>query len=1036
MQILSPVSQNPLTLLVDSGASVSLIKSTCLQNAPILVKEPINLKGIEPGDHSSTKTLGHLLLEMHLIENKKSSITLFHKFHVINEIHLPFDGIIGTDLLNSFSCKIDYNLNTLTIKDIHIPLQLHEPVYYLPPRSETMIECSVSNSNIKEGLVLDQNQFKDVLIANCLVKVKENKRINISVINTSDSIVTLKSNLNIPLIPLNSEGIDYLPINSITKHQREDTDSYLRTQEVLNLLRTKHLNTEEANALHDICSEYSDIFHIPGDQLTFTTAVKHEIRTSSQNPIHVKSYRFPEIHKPEVAKQIDQMLNQGIIKPSMSPWSSPIWVVPKKLDASGERKWRVVIDYRKLNDVTVGDSYPLPQISEILDQLGQSKYFSTLDLASGFHQILMDEQDASKTAFSVPQGHYEFTRMPFGLKNAPATFQRLMNTALAGLQDIRCFVYLDDVVIYSHDLASHVENLELVFKRLREFNLKLQPDKCEFLRREVAYLGHVITEEGVKPNPGKVEAVTKFPTPKCPKDIKSFLGLVSYYRRFIPNFSKIAKPLTQLLKKDVQFLWENQQQVAFDELKYKLTSAPVLIYPDFSKPFTLTCDASNYAIGSVLSQGPKGQERPIAFASRTLNKSESNYNTTEKELLSILFGCKTFRPYLYGRKFNIITDHRPLTWLMNHKDPGSKLQRWRLKLSEYEYEITYRKGKLNAAADALSRYPVNPIDNIDPMNIDDYISPFDDGLNVDFSPLNSPDSIQQPTPDILNIPIPEITNNEFNTPSTSRLLSNPNADQPSTSRVDPNTNNLLSERHNDNPSPTNSSIPDSVSSNDLENIQNAIISNNYSQFLKTMNSKTFASDAKILESNTSILKSNDKVIIIPTSIDLDETNPYVEEILSSIENKNEILNKERTLYSFLDFIHNGRRIFFLFTKVYHFDNASYEGIYTSLRNLRNTLIQQPTTSISVTDFKNPFEAHSYTKLYNIILFLFHNTNILVSIHRNTIIFPSLSEIKKILHENHDIPIAGHLGSTRMLKRIQEKYNWKGMRNDVETCKVL
>lgn len=1041
VQINATVSDIPLTLLVDSGASVSLIKLTCLTKSPKLVKEIIHLKGIDPGDHESTETLGHLHLKMHFPSATNACTILSHKFHVIDKIHLPFDGIIGTDMLNSFGCNIDYNTNKLTINNIQIPFQFHEPIYSLPPRSETMIECSVFNPEIKEGLVLDQKQSENIFIANCLVRVKENKRINISVINTSDSPVTLKSNLNIKLIPLNQNDMTYIPIHSTTEHPHQTNDSYIRTQEVLNLLRIKHLNTEEANALHDICSEYSDIFHVPGDKLTFTTAVKHEISTTPQNPIHVKSYRFPEIHKPEVAKQIDQMLDQNIIKPSMSPWSSPIWVVPKKMDASGERKWRVVIDYRKLNDITVGDSYPLPQISEILDQLGQSKYFSTLDLASGFHQILMDEKDAAKTAFSVPQGHYEFTRMPFGLKNAPATFQRLMNTALAGLQDIRCFVYLDDVVIYSHDLASHIENLELVFGRLRDFHLKLQPDKCEFLRREVGYLGHVITEEGVKPNPEKIEAVTKFPTPKCPKDIKSFLGLVSYYRRFIPEFSKIAKPLTHLLKKDIQFLWENQQQVAFDELKHKLTSAPVLIYPDFSKPFILTCDASNYAIGAVLSQGPKGQERPIAYASRTLNKSETNYNTTEKELLAVLFGCKTFRPYLYGRKFYIFTDHRPLTWLMNHKDPGSKLQRWRLKLSEYEYEIGYQKGKLNAAADALSRYPVNPVEGIDPLNLNDNISPFDDELNIDFSPLDLPNPVEGQVPLLPNPLVPEITDSDVDLPSNPRLIPDTIINQPSTSRLAPSpANNLPLESHNDNDFPMTTPLTqDTINSEESENRQNTLSNNNYNQFMKTINSKTFTSNAKILESNSSVLKSNDKIIIIPSSIDLDDSNPYVEEIMSEIDNKNEILSKERTLHSYLKVIHNGKCVYFLFTKVNHFDTASYEDIYTSLRNLRNALIQQPATPISITDFRDAFEAHSRTKLYNIILFLFHNTNIFVSIYRNTIIFPSLSEIKKILRENHDIPIAGHLGSVRMLKRIQEKYYWKGMRRIIEdyvkSCKL-
>ncbi|KAG6445389.1 hypothetical protein O3G_MSEX003922 [Manduca sexta] len=312
----------------------------------------------------------------------------------------------------------------------------------------------------------------------------------------------------------------------------------------------------------------------------------------------------PKCHKKEVQTQIQKMLDDNIIQPSSSPWSSPIWIVPKKTDAQGQKKWRIVIDYRKLNDVTIGETYPIPQISEILDQLGSNKYFTTLDLASGFHQILINPEDAPKTAFSVPQGHFQFNRMPFGLKNAPSTFQKLMNTCLTGLQGTRCFVYLDDIVIYSYDLNSHISTLKEVFNRLRSFTLKLQPEKCEFLRKEVAYLGHIINENGVKPNTDKTKAVTQFPTPQSPKDIKSFLGLVSYYRRFIPNFAKLAKPLTSLLKKDIPFLWQNEQQLAFETLKDRLVSAPILAYPNFTQPFILTCDASNFAISAILSQGP------------------------------------------------------------------------------------------------------------------------------------------------------------------------------------------------------------------------------------------------------------------------------------------------------------------------------------------------------------------------------------------------------------------------------------------------
>ncbi|XP_046393726.1 uncharacterized protein LOC124161448 [Ischnura elegans] len=376
---------------------------------------------------------------------------------------------------------------------------------------------------------------------------------------------------------------------------------------------------------------------------------------------------------------------------------------PRKEDASGKQKWRIVVDYRKLNDVTVGDAFPLPLITEILDQLGKARYFSTLDLASGYHQIPKAKDDQHKTAFSTFQGHSQFKRMPFGLKGAPATFQRLMNTVLSGLQGLRCFVYLDNIVIFGNDFHSHNDRSKEVFGRLREYGLKLQPEKCEFLRTEVNYLGHVISEEGVKPDPGKVEMIHKFPRPKNTKQLQSFLGLAGYYRRFIHNFSQIARPLHELLKKNAEFEWKGEQEEAFQNLKEILMTEPILQYPDFSRPFLLTTDASNKALGAILSQGTPGKDLPIAYASRALNKAEKNYSTIEKELLAIVWGTQYFRPYLYGRKFTIITDHKPLTWIFNVKDPSSRLMRWRIKMEEYDYEIIYKKGKLNSNADALSR---------------------------------------------------------------------------------------------------------------------------------------------------------------------------------------------------------------------------------------------------------------------------------------------------------------------------------------------
>ncbi|XP_036142872.1 uncharacterized protein LOC118645594 [Monomorium pharaonis] len=450
-------------------------------------------------------------------------------------------------------------------------------------------------------------------------------------------------------------GLDFL------RKQHVSCDYKNKTVTIEDVMQ-QHLNPEERKALNRICNEYQDIFHLNGEPLTCTSTVKHEISTRADAaPVNVRPYRLPAKHKEEVSTQIKEMLKNSIIRTSTSQWNAPLLVVSKKADSTGKLRLQIVIDFRKLNDLTIGDSFPLPNIDEILDQLGNAKYFTTLDLASGYHQIPMAEHDKPKTAFSTPYGHYEYNRMPFGLKNAPATFQRLMNSVLTGMQGLRCLVYLDDIVIYGSSLKEHNKRLEEVLLRLREANLKLQPDKCEFLQKEVNYLGHIISKDGIAPDPGKLQAIKDFPEPRKVKDIQSFIGLAGYYRKFISDFSKIAKPMTKLIKKTEKFVWTTEQQIAFDTLKEKLMTASVLQYPDFTKEFNVTTDASDYAIGAVLSRGPVGSDRPIAYTSRVLNRAEQNYSTTEKELLAIVWAVKHFRPYVYGVKFKIVTDHKPLT---------------------------------------------------------------------------------------------------------------------------------------------------------------------------------------------------------------------------------------------------------------------------------------------------------------------------------------------------------------------------------------
>jgi len=558
----------------------------------------------------------------------------------------------------------------------------------------------------------------------------------IDILRVLNANIDLKTNK----IRLNNKVYDL----ELPNDQRE-YNNLLKIHEVYSIVlekddrfRTNHLNREEKTALESLLNKYEHLFQNKDNKLTFTNKIKHEILTKHEDPIYTKLYRYPQIHRAEVNRQIKEMLDHGIIQHSNSPYNSPLWVVEKKEDASKVQQWRLVVDYRKLNEVTVDDKYPIPVMEEILDKLGRCQYFTTLDLARGFYQVELDEKSRAKSAFSTEDGHYEFLRMPFGLKNAPATFQRLMNSVLSDLIGKDCLVYIDDVIVFSTSLQEHMISLEKVFKRLNEANLKIQLNKCEFLKRETEFLGHIVTKDGIRPNPKKITAILNFPIPKSTKEIKQFLGLAGFYRKFIKDFARITKPLTKSLKKDHKINPNDSEYVkAVETVKSLIVSDPILRYPDYNKKFTLTTDASNVALGAVLSQ----EGHPIAFASRTLNEHELNYSAIEKELLAVVWATQYFRPYIYGRKFVINSDHKPLQWLHNLKEPNSKLQRWKIKLNEYDFDIKHISGKENKVADALSRIKlVECYLNDDSSNVATMHSADEDNLNfisISERPINT-----------------------------------------------------------------------------------------------------------------------------------------------------------------------------------------------------------------------------------------------------------------------------------------------------------
>ena len=454
----------------------------------------------------------------------------------------------------------------------------------------------------------------------------------------------------------------------------------------------------------------NDCIYLPGDPWLGTNIIKHRIITTTDKPIVAKPYNCPYKLRDEVDKQVQNWLDLGIIRESDSDFGSPLWIVPKKPDSKGNPQWRCVIDYQKLNKYTLMSEYPLPTITSIFDRIGGAKYFTTLDLASGFLQIPVHEADIHKTAFSTHKGHFEFLKMPFGLKTAPKTFQKAMDICLRGLIGYNVFCYMDDVVIFANSVEEHKRVFNEVMERFRKYNFKIQIDKCKFLASSVSYLGHILGETGIKPDPKKVEAVRNFPVPKNRKNIRQFMGLSGFYRRFIKNYAQIGKPLFKLLQDGEKFIWGKDQQSAFEKLKLALCSAPILIYPDFKKDFLIFTDASGVAVGAVLAQGTALKNNPIAYYSRIFRKNELKFSTIERECLAISEAIKAFKQYVYASHFTIFTDHKPLTTQKECLN-NERCQRWRLALQGYDYDIKYFPGKSNLCADALSR-GVNFIFNI------------------------------------------------------------------------------------------------------------------------------------------------------------------------------------------------------------------------------------------------------------------------------------------------------------------------------------
>ena len=695
-------------LLVDTGADASLLSFAVwdkLQQKPELNRDTATHKlvGVQG---TPLSICGIAQVDIDLAGEK------FNTQMVVVD-SLTNEAILGKDFLRTNRCIIDVSRETLHFDSRGITLSLNSPpgnqqvarvtvmlddTLEVPPRSEMEIMVSVPKA-ATTGTWIVEGESNAVLVARAVVSPNEQK-VPVRIANVREDPINIKKGTKIAGMEIVAQEEIQRTVASI---EQEKPIQEKKRQLLWDLVVRSgdSLTDSQRELLFAVLLKYEDVFASTPDDFGRTKEIRHTINVGNSPPIRQPVRRIPPIRRKEARDLLQGMLSKGVIKPSTSPWASPIVLVKKK-----DGSTRFCVDYRKVNNVTRKDAYPLPRVDDILDTLAGSQWFSTLDLISGYWQVEVKEEDREKTAFCTPDGLFEFEVMPFGLCNAPATFQRLMELVLAGLQWTTCLVYLDDVIVTGKTFEEHLDHLGGVLQRIRDANLKLQPTKCALCSEEVKFLGHIVSRKGVATDPAKTEKVASWPTPKNKKEVQRFLGLASYYRRFVQNFASVAKPLHQLVEKNREFRWTEQCQRAFEEIRQKLVSSPVLSFPDFSKPFVLDTDASDTGIGAVLSQTQDdGTERVIAYASRVLSKPERHYCVTRKELLAVVAFTKHFRPYLLGRAFVLRTDHGSLSWLWNFRNPEGQLARWLEQLQEYDFTIVHRRGRKHGNADAMSRIP-------------------------------------------------------------------------------------------------------------------------------------------------------------------------------------------------------------------------------------------------------------------------------------------------------------------------------------------
>ncbi|MES9881558.1 MAG: reverse transcriptase domain-containing protein [Sedimenticola sp.] len=735
MYIEAQVEDVNVIFAIDTGASKTVISKTVYLSIPEdrrpTLRKTTGLTG------ASGKPLGQYGTAMFTL--KIGSAELLREIIVAD---IEDAGLLGHDVLQDGNATIHYGDGMLNFMGSSIPcMQVGGSPkarkvraadhFVIPSRCEAVIDVFVdgsmdyvveANTILIEPLSTFQEKY-NVVMASGISDTHSNVTHKVRIMNPGTTDVSINQDVIVGtaepivgdprvLVTMESEN-DIGNLASVRRLQMADLST---KRQISTIRRVQQIVPEHLKSLYETASigrpgeekeriattliNFQESFSKDEYDLGLTNLIEHSIDVGGHVPIKQPPRRVPLAFAAEEENVIKEMQKQGIIRPSTSPWASPICLVKKK---SG--KIRPCIDYRRVNAITTKDAYPLPRISDCLDAVAGACFFSTFDLLSGFHQIPIKQSDIPITAFCTKYGLYEYLSMPMGLTNSPATFQRLMEIALRGLQWHTCLIYLDDILVFGTSFDEHMDRVDEVLGKICEAGLKLRADKTQLLQTEVTFLGHKVSADGILPNAENIVKVQQWPIPTTVTHVRQILGLGSYYRRFIKGYSDLVHPLTQITLKGTKFVWSVDCQKAFDDLKAKLVGSDVMAHPRNYGTFILDTDASDTQIAGVLSQVQDGKERVVSYGSRTLNKAERNYCITDKELLAVRHFVEYYRQYLLGRRFLVRSDHQALTFLFRMKEPKGRIARWIEILSAFDFSIDYRCGPKHGNADAVSRCP-------------------------------------------------------------------------------------------------------------------------------------------------------------------------------------------------------------------------------------------------------------------------------------------------------------------------------------------